>query len=93
MAIICSSIPALEPLVSAIFPKLLGKSSLSNSRSNGYGERIDSHPMQSFNRSAKGAGLSTGNHARDIYVEQTFDVRDEGDGGELGDGKEQPRGE
>ncbi|EFX04954.1 integral membrane protein [Grosmannia clavigera kw1407] len=78
------SMPALKPLVSSIFPKLLGMSS-ANNRSNGYSERFDSHPMRSFAQS-KNAGISSASRSRDIYVEQTFEVRDEGEMGDVGDG-------
>lgn len=96
IAIICASAPALKPLVSKIAPKLLGSSinSASRSRGNVYGgnsQRADTFGMNSFNRNAMASGTgrnTTGSNGRDIYVEHTFEILEDGDGKTSREGSE-----
>ncbi|KAH8894656.1 hypothetical protein GQ53DRAFT_744746 [Thozetella sp. PMI_491] len=71
IAIICASVPALKPLVTKIFPKLLGSSFRSKDRSNAQYANGSHHmeTLQSSNRAAK----------NDIYVRHEFEVREDGD--------------
>lgn len=87
LAIICASVPALKPLVSKIFPKLLGLTGRSGNRSGaGYAQHQDSHTLQSFKRHANApahASAVTSSAIRGnkgIYVEHTFEVREDSDG-------------
>ncbi|CAK7206934.1 hypothetical protein SEUCBS139899_009741 [Sporothrix eucalyptigena] len=95
VAIVCASVPALKPFVSKIAPKLLGSSinSASRSSANVYGansQRGDTFALTSFNRSAMAAGSGrnpTGSN-RDIYVEHTFEILDDGYGKTSREGSE-----
>lgn len=96
VAIICASVPALKPFVSRIAPKLLGSSvkSASRSRTNGYvanSQRAETFGMNSFSRNpmASGTGRNpTGSNDRDIYVEHTFEILEDGDGKTSREGSE-----
>ncbi|KAL1894034.1 hypothetical protein Sste5346_006176 [Sporothrix stenoceras] len=100
VAIICASVPALKPFVSRIAPKLLGSSVNSASRSrgtgyaNGYGansQRGEAFGMNSFSRNAMASGTGrnpSGSNDRDIYVEHTFEILEDGDGKTSREGSE-----
>ncbi|KJR85159.1 uncharacterized protein SPSK_09383 [Sporothrix schenckii 1099-18] len=96
VAIICASAPALKPFVSRIAPKLLGSSGNSGNRSRGTGygpnsQRGDAFGMNSFNRKATASGTGrnpSGSNDRDIYVQHTFEILDDGDGKTSREGSE-----